>query len=80
MAEMVAVLGPPPLDCLRGTESSWDHFDRTGNWTGAVEIPRISLEDPEQQLSGENKALFLDFMRKMLQVGTGEKTNSNIAA
>ena len=67
MAEMVAVLGLPPLDYLRGTETSWDYFDETGNWKGAVEIPQISLEDSEEQLSGESKALFLDFMRKMLQ-------------
>ena len=66
MAEMVAVLGLPPLDYLWGTETSWDYFDKTGNWKGAVEIPRISLEDSEEQLSGENKALLLDFMRKML--------------
>ena len=67
MAEMVAVLGLPPLDYLRGTETSWDCFDKNGNWKGGVEIPQISLEDSEEQLSGENKALFLDFMRKMLQ-------------
>ncbi len=67
MAEMVAVLGLPPLDYLQRSETSWDYFDSTGSWKGAVEVPRISLEDSEEQLSGENKALFLDFMRKMLQ-------------
>lgn len=67
MAEMVAVLGLPPLDYLQRTEISWEYFDNTGNWKGAVEIPNISLEDSEEQLGGENKALFLDFMRKMLQ-------------
>ena len=67
MAEMVAVLGPPPLDYLQRTETSWEYFDSTGNWKGAIEIPDISLEDSEVQLSGENKTLFMDFMRKMLQ-------------
>ena len=67
MAEMVAMLGLPPLDYLQRTETSWEYFDNTGNWKGAVEIPIISLEDSEEQLGGENKALFLDFMRKMLQ-------------
>jgi serine/threonine-protein kinase SRPK3 len=66
MAEMVAVLGLPPLDYLQRTETSWQYFDNTGSWKGAVEVPDISLEDSEEQLSGENKALFLDFMRKML--------------
>lgn len=67
MAQMVAVLGPPPLDYLQRTETSWDYFDNTGNWKGAVEIPNISMEDSEKQLSGANKALFLDFMRQMLR-------------
>ncbi len=64
---MVAVLGLPPLDYLQRTETSWEYFDNTGNWKGAIEIPSDSLEDSEEQLRGENKALFLDFMRKMLQ-------------
>lgn len=67
MAEMVAVLGLPPLDYLQRTETSWEYFDTAGNWKGVVEIPHISLEDSEEQLGGEKKALFLDFMRKMLQ-------------
>ena len=67
MAEMVAVLGMPPLDYLQRTKTSWEYFDNSGKWKGAVEIPEISLEDSEEQLDGENKALFLDFMRKMLQ-------------
>ena len=67
MAEMVAVLGLPPLDYLQRTETSWEYFDTTGNWKGAVEIPHISLVDSEEQLGGENRALLLDTMRKMLQ-------------
>ncbi|ATY59635.1 CDK4/6, putative [Cordyceps militaris] len=66
IAEMVAVLGRPPLDYLQRTETSWEYFDRSGNWKGAVEIPTISLEDSEEQLGGESKALFLDFLRNML--------------
>lgn len=61
------MLGLPPLDYLQRTKTSWEYFDRTGNWKGVVEIPNGSLEDSEEQLKGENKALFLDFMRKMLQ-------------
>ena len=67
IAEMVAVLGTPSLDYLRRTETSWKYFDDSGNWKGVVEIPDISLENSEEQLHGENKILFLDFMRKMLQ-------------
>ena len=64
---MVAVLGPPPLDYLQRTKTSWEYFDESGTWKGAVPIPNISLEHSESQLTGEDKASFLDFMRKMLQ-------------
>ena len=67
MAGMVAMLGLPPLDYLRRAETSWKYFDGTGNWKGAVQIPDTSLEDSEEQLGGGNKALFLDFLRGMLQ-------------
>lgn len=66
LAEIVAVLRPPPPDYLRRTETSSEYFDVSGNWRGAVEIPEISLEGSEARLGGENKALFLDFVRKML--------------
>lgn len=64
---MVALLGQPPLDYLRRTETSWEYFDNAGKWKDLIEKPNISLEDSEEQLNGANKALFLDFMRKMLQ-------------
>ena len=67
MAEMVAVMGLPPVDYLQRTETSWEYFDHTGTWKGGVEIANTSLEDSEEQLSGDNKALFMDFMRKILQ-------------
>lgn len=48
MAEMVAVLGLRPLDYLQRTETSWEYFDSSGDWKGAVETPDISLEDSEE--------------------------------
>jgi serine/threonine-protein kinase SRPK3 len=85
LAEMVAILGPPPKDFLQQSETAsqyfdkdgqssykWDHIwvDRNaviGKWKGNAKIPAMSLEESEENLSGENKALFLQFMRKMLQ-------------
>ena len=67
MAGMVAVLGPPPPDYIQRSQTSWEYFDDSGNWKAAVEILPTSLEDSEEQLYGENKASFLDFMRKMLR-------------
>ncbi|KAF9073510.1 putative CDK4/6 [Rhodocollybia butyracea] len=67
IAEMVAILGPPSLDYLRRSETSSKYFDSTGNWIGAAKIPNISLENSEENLEGENKVLFLNFIRKMLK-------------
>ena len=47
-----------------------------GNWRGAAEIPRTSLEDEEKQLEGEEKALFLDFARKMLRWKPEERSSA----
>ena len=41
--------------------------ERKGNWKGAISIPGMSLAELEENLSGSNKELFLQFMRKMLQ-------------
>lgn len=38
-----------------------------GTWKGIVPIPETSLAKEESRLEGEEKALFLDFLRKMLQ-------------
>ena len=77
MAEMVAVLGLPPLEYLQRTETSWNYFDDTGNWIGAVDIPDVSLESSEEQLDGGDKILFLDFMRKMLQWVPARRQTAN---
>lgn len=38
-----------------------------GNWKEGVAIPEISFEASEENLEGEKKALFLEFIRKMLR-------------
>lgn len=37
-----------------------------GTWKGEAAIPVTNLSDQESRLQGEEKALFLKFMRKML--------------
>ncbi|KAJ8488921.1 hypothetical protein ONZ51_g3246 [Trametes cubensis] len=68
MAHIVSLLGPPPVDFLKRseTEEPWKYFDAQGNWTGAVDLPKDSLELSEQRLQGENKAHFLRFVRRMV--------------
>ncbi|OGM43841.1 putative serine/threonine protein kinase [Aspergillus bombycis] len=67
LAEMIAVLGPPPKDILQKTDYGTKFFDINGNWKGAAEIPPISLEKLEGNLQGLHQDLFLCFIRKMLQ-------------
>ncbi|KAK2756125.1 hypothetical protein FQN54_005533 [Arachnomyces sp. PD_36] len=67
LAEMVALLGSPPNDFLRKSDYAPEFFDDQGNWRNAIPIPSISLEKLELNLSGSNKDLFLQFVRKMLQ-------------
>lgn len=38
-----------------------------GTWKGAIYISAISLEMLERNLSGSNKELFIQFVRKVLQ-------------
>ncbi|EYE91453.1 kinase-like protein [Aspergillus ruber CBS 135680] len=65
-AEMISLLGPPPLEFLRRSEESLKYWDENGNWRGAVPVPEGSLEDRECQLDGHEKVAFLSFIRRAL--------------
>ncbi|PWY91703.1 kinase-like protein [Aspergillus sclerotioniger CBS 115572] len=69
VAEMVAYLGLPPLHFLQRSQGARHVFDEDGKWLGAggVSIPSTSLEESEENLSGQNKQAFLRFIRSMLQ-------------
>ncbi|KAI9832542.1 MAG: hypothetical protein M1819_004332 [Sarea resinae] len=68
LAEMIALLGPPPPEfILRAPQNSYGRlFDDEGNWNQPLPIPTNTLESSEENLEGQDKALFLNFMRKML--------------
>nr|POE98275.1 serine/threonine-protein kinase srpk [Quercus suber] len=67
LAEMCAMLGPPPLDYLRRSTTSWEYFEEDGTWKGLAQIPATSLEALETRLSGVKRTRFLKFIRRMLQ-------------
>ena len=83
IAEMVALLGVPPADFVDQSKFAERYFDtqgepRTsdrshhlihyqGKYIGKAKMSLTSLEDSEENLQGEDKRLFLEFMRKMLQ-------------
>lgn len=47
-----------------------------GDWRGAAEVPKGNLEDAEKRLEGEEKALFLNFARKMLKWKPEERSSA----
>jgi len=70
VSEMVAYLGMPPLEYTQSNHMTKKVFDKQGHWTGgskSVTIPKISLEERVSVLEGEEKELFLDFIRSMLR-------------
>jgi serine/threonine protein kinase len=67
LAEMIAVLGPPPTDLLQNSDYAKEFFDNEGHWKAITPIPSMSLEDLEENLQGQQQKLFLGFMRKMLR-------------
>ncbi|PWY95405.1 kinase-like protein [Aspergillus sclerotioniger CBS 115572] len=76
LAEMVAVLGPPPVGFLRKSSRSELYWDSLGQWKHTVEIPDNSLEDSEEYLEGENKEMFMRFVRKMLRWDPEERQSA----
>ncbi|KAF7896477.1 hypothetical protein EAF00_006491 [Botryotinia globosa] len=68
LAEVIGMLGPPPLDLLEKGVRASEFFDKEGKWIAEVPIPQgMNLEKSEMRLEGRNKEVFLQMMRGMLQ-------------
>ncbi|GAQ40314.1 hypothetical protein AKAW_09609 [Aspergillus niger] len=76
LAEMVAMLGPPPVEWLRKSRRSLEYWDSSGQWNASEEIPSISLDDSEEYIEGEDKQMFMNFMRKMLRWDPEERQSA----
>jgi serine/threonine-protein kinase SRPK3 len=66
LASIVAILEPPPPELLQRSETSWEYFKTDGTLKDSFEVPDVSLETSATRLDGDNKVMFLDFIRKML--------------
>ncbi|KAM5539165.1 hypothetical protein V8D89_007038 [Ganoderma adspersum] len=86
LAHMVSLLGSPPVDILkRGTlDELGQYFDEKGRKfcleqprIGATSLPDDSLEQSERNLEGEDKTLFLAFMRKMVRWKPEERCSAS---
>ncbi|KAJ5621335.1 protein kinase domain protein [Penicillium herquei] len=77
VAEIFQLLGPPPVDILKAGSKALDFFDPSGRCNGHFEsvlvlankfhLEKRTFESVETILEGEEKALFLDFIRGMIQ-------------
>ncbi|KAH9840006.1 putative CDK4/6 [Rhodofomes roseus] len=74
LAHMIALLGPhrmTPSSGLRRILNS-----HAGNWKGDADIPDASLGHAEEDWAGEDKVLFLRFVRKMLKWKLEERASA----
>ena len=67
MAELVAMLGPPPPEFREQRQLSSVFWDELGNWKDLGPIPDISLESLAETIKGEDKEGFLRWLRRALQ-------------
>ncbi|CAG8890870.1 unnamed protein product [Penicillium egyptiacum] len=68
LAEVMGILGPPPLDMLQRGKRSHEFFASDGKWKQDIEIPTgVSLDQLEEFLEGRNKEIIIASMRAMLQ-------------
>ncbi|RWA10851.1 hypothetical protein EKO27_g4271 [Xylaria grammica] len=74
LAALTALLGPPPSEFLQRSEKTAKFWDADSKkwpyrkWKGPVPVPSDkTLESLSSSLSGEEKSLFLDFIRCLLR-------------
>ncbi|GLA41090.1 hypothetical protein AnigIFM63309_008936 [Aspergillus niger] len=68
LAEVIGLLGHPPLDLLQRGKRSHEFFTEDGQWKQDIAIPHTGgLQSSEEYLEGSNKEEFVNFMRGMLQ-------------
>ncbi|KAJ2913832.1 hypothetical protein MD484_g6588, partial [Candolleomyces efflorescens] len=68
LAEMIALLGPPPNELLAASKNRSRFFSDQGEFQAGIDVPSpTTLEKLEQNLEGEDQELFLSLMRKMLR-------------
>ncbi|RAL17158.1 U4/U6 small nuclear ribonucleoprotein PRP4 [Aspergillus homomorphus CBS 101889] len=67
IAELNALLGPPPLEFVKQYHMSWIFWDESGTWTNRVPIPDRTLEQAAADVEGEDVEDILRWLRRALQ-------------
>ncbi|OOF97573.1 hypothetical protein ASPCADRAFT_129253 [Aspergillus carbonarius ITEM 5010] len=67
VAEMIALLGPPPVSFRERCKLAYVFWDEQGNWKDLAPIPDISLESLGADIQGKDKEGFFRWLRAALQ-------------
>ncbi|RAH72515.1 U4/U6 small nuclear ribonucleoprotein PRP4 [Aspergillus aculeatinus CBS 121060] len=67
IAELVALLGPPPPEFLKKMDMSWVFWDESGNWKNLVPLPDRMFEKLVVNIQGEDVEGLLGWLRRALQ-------------
>ncbi|KAJ8132004.1 hypothetical protein O1611_g1615 [Lasiodiplodia mahajangana] len=77
LAEIMAVLGPPPKDLLARGNLTSKFFSPEGKFIGGIDVPAPrSLEATEINLDGEDQRRFLEFVRKMVHWDPAQRSTA----
>ncbi|KAK0712428.1 kinase-like protein [Lasiosphaeria miniovina] len=68
LAEMVALMGPPPREFLSKSKACEKFWDKDGTWKHAtVKVPtERTMESLQKALKGNDAVVFMNFIRKVL--------------
>ncbi|KAK4987165.1 hypothetical protein LTR66_007669 [Elasticomyces elasticus] len=78
LVQYVGYLGPPPLEVIMRSPLFSTYFDEEGNWISEPPVPKTSFEDFVTTIApGDEKELFLKFVRKMLVWDPEVRATSN---
>ncbi|KAL1851114.1 hypothetical protein Plec18170_006438 [Paecilomyces lecythidis] len=67
LAEMIAILGPPPAEFVTKSPVGSVFWDEKGRWKNLSPIPNIPLDELAADIQGHNKKGFLQFMQRALK-------------
>ncbi|QSS51926.1 protein kinase [Histoplasma capsulatum var. duboisii H88] len=67
LAEMIAIMGPPPTEFLNRSDACRIFWDENGAWRNFAPIPDVTLESLAVDIEGDDKEGFLNFLRKILR-------------
>ncbi|RDH36245.1 CMGC protein kinase [Aspergillus welwitschiae] len=66
LAEMVAIMGPPPTEFIKRSKIGSVFWDEDGEWKELAPVPNMTLEERAANIQGPDKEESLKLMRRAL--------------